>query len=71
MAAPLSTNGRYMDPSCFLLFIDRNLPDNEEILQSSRSLLVLLFPLMSFLVCLNSFSVASDSQVVRISGVRF
>ena len=71
MAAPLSTNSRYMDPSSFLPCIDCNLPDNEEILLSPRSLFVLLFPLVSFLVCLNSFSIASDPRVVRISGGRF
>ena len=53
MLAPLSTNSRYMDPSGLLPCIDCNLPDNEEILLSPRSLFVLLFPLVSFLVCLN------------------
>ena len=71
MAAPLSTDSRYMDPSGFLPCIDCNLPDNEEILLSPRSLFVLLFSLVSFLVCLNKFSIASHSRVDRISGGRF
>ena len=37
MAAPLSTNSRYMVPSGFLPCIDYNLRDNEEILGSEVS----------------------------------
>ena len=63
MPAPLSTNSRYVDPSGFLACIDCNFPDNEEILLSPHSLFVVLFPLVSFLVCLNSL------QLFRILGL--
>ena len=49
MTATLSTNSRYMIPSGFLLCIDCNLPDNKEILLSTRSLFVSLFFLCHFL----------------------
>ena len=49
MTATLSTNSRYIIPSGFLLCIDCNLPDNKEILLSTRSLFVSLFFLCHFL----------------------